>query len=109
MLDTNLSTASLSGINRSQVLTRTQWLVGLVVPITGTIFLGRANSAKPGYGASIVLLTVLIAILGGVSYKGGFGIVSGLVLAVLRLQFLSTGLNMLMLELSGSSAAIFFR
>ncbi|MEZ4583688.1 MAG: hypothetical protein R3A10_18990 [Caldilineaceae bacterium] len=28
---------------------------------------------------------------------------------MLSIQFLSTGLNMLMLELSGSSAAIFFR
>ncbi len=73
------------------------------------IFLARANSAKPDVNASLfVLLTVLIAILGGVSYTGGSGSVSGLVLAVLCLQFLSTGLNMLMLELSGSRA-IFFR
>ena len=88
---------------------RTYWLAGLVAATAGIIFLARANSAKPDYGASFVLLTVLIAILGGVSYTGGFGTVSGLVLAVLSLQFLSTGLNMFMLEISGSSAAIFFR
>ncbi|MDI9547803.1 MAG: ABC transporter permease [Chloroflexota bacterium] len=109
MLGTNATAARFSGINTTRVLLRTYWLAGLVASIAGVIFLARANSAKPDYGASFVLLTVLIAILGGVSYTGGSGSVSGLVLAVLCLQFLSTGLNMLMLELSGSSAAIFFR
>jgi len=109
MLGTNPTAARFSGINSVRVLVRTYWLAGLVAAIAGIIFLARVNSAKPDYGESFVLLTVLIAILGGVSYTGGFGTVSGLVLAVLCLQFLSTGLNMLMLQLSGSSAAIFFR
>jgi simple sugar transport system permease protein len=109
MLGTNPTAARFSGINSDRVLMRTYWLAGVIASIAGIIFLARANSAKPDYGASFILLTVLIAILGGVSYTGGVGTVSGLVLAVLSIQFLSTGLNMLMLELSGSSAAIFFR
>jgi len=109
MLGTNPTAAIFSGINSARVLLRTYWLAGVVAGIAGIIFLARANSAKPDYGSSFILLTVLIAILGGISYTGGFGTVSGLVLSVLSIQFLSTGLNMLMLELSGSSAAIFFR
>jgi len=109
MLGTNARAALFSGISDVKVLVRTYWLAGLVAGIAGVIFLARANSAKPDYGASFILLTVLIAILGGISSTGGFGTVSGLVLSVLSIQFLSTGLNMLMLELSGSSAAIFFR
>ncbi|MCS6826007.1 MAG: ABC transporter permease [Caldilinea sp.] len=109
MLGTNPRAALFSGIHNERVLMRTYWLAGLVAGIAGIIFLARANSAKPDYGATFILLTVLIAILGGVRYTGGFGTVSGLVLSVLSIQFLSTGLNMLMLQLSGSSAAIFFR
>lgn len=109
MLGTNPTAALFSGINSHRVLMRTYWLAGLVAGITGIIFLARTNSAKPDYGASFILLAVLIAILGGVSYTGGFGTISGLVLAVLSIQFLSTGLNMLMLEWFPSSAAIFFR
>jgi simple sugar transport system permease protein len=109
MLGTNPTASLFSGINNDSVLLRTYWLAGLVAGIAGIIFLARTNSAKPDFGASFILLTVLIAILGGVSYTGGFGTVSGLVLAVLIIQFLSTGLNMLMLELFPSSAAIFFR
>ncbi len=109
MLGTNPTAALFSGISSHRVLMRTYWLAGLSAGIAGVIFLTRTNSAKPEYGASFILLTVLIAILGGVRYTGGFGTVSGLVLAVLSIQLLSTGLNMLMLEWFPSSAAIFFR
>jgi simple sugar transport system permease protein len=109
MLGTNPTAALFSGINADSVLMRTYWMAGVIASIAGIIFLARTNSAKPDFGASFILLTVLIAILGGVSYTGGFGTVSGLVLAVLSIQFLSTGLNMLMLEWFPSSAAIFFR
>lgn len=109
MLGTNTTAAQFSGINSNRVLLRTYWIAGLVAGIAGVIFLARTNSAKPDFGSSFILLTVLIAILGGVNYLGGEGTVSGLVLAVLSIQFLSTGLNMLMLVLFPSSAAIFFR
>ena len=109
MLGTNQTAARFSGINSVGVLVRTYWLAGLLAGVAGIVFLSRVNSAKADYGESFVLLSVLICILGGVSYNGGFGSVSGLVLAVLCLQFLSTGLNMLMLQLSGSSGSTFFR
>lgn len=109
MLGTNATASLFSGIHNDRILLRTYWLAGLTAATAGIIFLSRTNSAKPDFGASFILLTVLIAILGGVSYTGGFGTVSGLVLAVLIIQFLSTGLNMLMLVWFPSSAAIFFR
>lgn len=109
MFGTNPTASLFSGIHNDRVLLRTYWLAGLIAGIAGIIFLARTNSAKPDFGASFILLTVLIAILGGTSYTGGFGTVSGMVLAVLSIQFLSTGLNMLMLQWFPSSAAIFFR
>lgn len=109
MLGTNARAALFSGINATRVLLRTYWLAGMAAGIAGIIFLARTNSAKPDYGSSFILLSVLIAILGGISATGGFGTVSGMVLAILSIQFLSTGLNMLMLNLFPSSAAIFFR
>lgn len=109
MLGTNPTASLFSGIHNDRVLLRTYWLAGLTAGVAGLIFLSRTNSAKPDFGASFILLTVLIAILGGVSYTGGFGTVSGMVLSVLIIQFLSTGLNMLMLVWFPSSAAIFFR
>jgi simple sugar transport system permease protein len=109
MLGTNATAARFSGINSYRVLLRTYWLAGVAAGIAGIIFLARTNSAKPDYGTSFILLSVLIVILGGVLHTGGFGTVSGMVLAVFCIQFLSTGLNLLMLQLFPSSAAIFFR
>ena len=109
MYGTNARAAKFSGINSNNVLIRTYWLAGVTAAIGGMVFLARTNSAKADYGESFVLMTVLISILGGVSYNGGFGTISGVVLAVPSLQFLSTGLNMLTLELSGSSGSQFFR
>lgn len=106
MLGTNPKAAYFSGIDNANVLIRVYWLSGLLACTAGMIFLARTNSAKYDYGVSYVLLTVLICILGGVSYTGGFGKISGLVLAILSLQFLSTGLNMLLVTYSGSN---FFR
>ena len=59
------------------------------------VVMSRANSAKADYGSSYLLLAVLIAVLGGVNPYGGYGKVIGVVLAVLTMQFLSSGLNML--------------
>jgi simple sugar transport system permease protein len=109
MLGTNATAARFSGINSFRVLVRTYWMAGMAAGIAGVIFLARTNSAKPDYGSSFILLSVLIAILGGVSTTGGFGSISGMILAVFTIQFLSTGLNLLMLDLFPSSAAIFFR
>ena len=109
MYGTNARAARFSGINIHSVLIRTYWLAGVTAAVAGIVFLARTNSAKADYGESFVLLTVLISILGGVSYNGGFGTIAGVVLAVLCLQFLSTGLNMFMLEVSGSSGSQFFR
>jgi len=50
---------------------------------------------KADYGSSYLLQAVLVAILGGVNPAGGFGTVTGLVIALLSLQFLSSGFNML--------------
>lgn len=54
----------------------------------------RANSAKAEYGTPYTLQCVLIAVLGGIDPNGGFGRIAGVTLAILILQFLSSGLNM---------------
>ena len=57
--------------------------------------MARFNSAKADYGQSYLLLTILAAVLGGTSASGGYGKVIGVVLAVIMLQMLASGLNVL--------------
>lgn len=68
---------------------------GALAAVAGMVVMSRANSAKADYGSSYLLLAVLIAILGGVNPYGGYGKIIGVVLAVLSMQFLSSGLNMM--------------
>jgi len=87
-----------AGVDNFRVTLGAYVISGLLASLAGLIIAVRANSAKADYGASYVLLSILIAVLGGTDPYGGFGKVSGLVLAVLSLQFLSSGLNMLQIS-----------
>lgn len=98
MLGTSITAARFSGINIKKMLFRTYLITGLYSGLTGLLMIARTNSAKADYGSSYLLQAVLVAILGGVNPNGGFGTVMGLIIAVLSLQFLSSGFNMLHLS-----------
>ncbi|WP_165216905.1 ABC transporter permease [Schaalia sp. ZJ1691] len=94
MLGTNETAARFSGMQITSLLMRTYILSGIMAAIAGLVMLANYNSAKADYGESYTLLTVLIVVLGGVNPNGGRGRLSGVVLAIIMLQVLSSGLNM---------------
>ncbi len=91
---TNPKAARYAGLNTGSILRRTYLFSGLLSSVAGLIMMARANSAKAEYGAPYTLQCVLIAVLGGIDPNGGFGKIAGVTLAILILQFLSSGLNM---------------
>jgi simple sugar transport system permease protein len=95
MYGTNPLAALYAAVDVNGMLLRVYTLSGLFASVAGMVIMSRANSAKADYGSSYLLLAVLIAVLGGVNPYGGYGRVVGVVLAVLSMQFLSSGLNML--------------
>jgi simple sugar transport system permease protein len=95
MYGANPMAALFAAIDIDRILLRVYVIAGMFSSVAGLIIMSRANSAKADYGSSYLLLAVLIAVLGGVNPYGGYGKVVGVVLAVLSMQFLSSGLNML--------------
>lgn len=95
MYGANPLAARFAAIAIDAMLIRVYALSGALAAIAGMVVMSRANSAKADYGSSYLLLAVLIAVLGGVNPYGGYGRVIGVVLAVLSMQFLSSGMNML--------------
>ena len=95
MYGTNPLAALYAAVDVNGMLLRVYTISGLFASVAGMVIMSRANSAKADYGSSYLLLAVLIAVLGGVNPYGGYGRVVGVVLAVLSMQFLSSGLNML--------------
>lgn len=95
MYGANPLAARFAAINIDAMLIRVYVASGALAAIAGMVVMSRANSAKADYGSSYLLLAVLIAVLGGVNPYGGYGRIIGVVLAVLSMQFLSSGLNMI--------------
>jgi simple sugar transport system permease protein len=84
-----------SGIHIRRMLLKIYALSGLLCGIAALVMISRFNSAKAGYASSYLLVTILAAVLGGVDPFGGFGKMMGLVLALLVLQVISSGLNLI--------------
>lgn len=95
MMGTNPTASLFSGVNNVRLILQTYMTTGFLASMAGLVMIARTNSAKADYGESYILQSVLIAVLGGVNPSGGFGAISGIVLAILSLQFLSSGFNML--------------
>ncbi len=93
MLGTNITAARFSGLKTGSLLIRTYALSGICAALGGLVMLANYNSARADYGTVYTLQCVLIVVLGGVNPNGGHGRISGVVLAILVLQMLSSGLN----------------
>lgn len=89
----NPKAARFSGISTVKTLFATYVMAGLLSGVAGLVSISRTNSAKADYGASYTMQAILVCLLAGVDPNGGKGRVAGLSIAVLALQFLSTGFN----------------
>ncbi len=95
LVGTNPTAATYSGLNNDRVLMSTYVGSALLASVAGIVISARSASANADYGASYVLLAIVIVVLGGVNPMGGYGTVLGVVLAAFALQFVASGLNML--------------
>lgn len=95
MLGSSPIVTRFSGINNNAVLVKTYLFSALLAGIAAIIIISRVNSMRPGYGYAYLLLAVLLAILGGTNPAGGRGGVLGLCMAIVILQVLQSGLNIL--------------
>jgi simple sugar transport system permease protein len=95
LVGANKTAAHYSAIGVKRVLYTTYALSGGLSSLAGLIIASRSASANPDYGASYLLLAIVIVVLGGVNPYGGFGTVTGVVLATVVLQMVSSGFNAL--------------
>lgn len=95
MLGSNPEATRFSGLDTRRVLIGVYTVSTLLCWVAAVLMLVRFNSASAGYAQSYLLVTVLAAILGGTDPLGGFGKVGGLFVALLILQVISSGVNLL--------------
>ena len=95
MLGSNVMATNYTGISTKKNLIILYTLSGIMCSIAGIIMLARFNSVRVGHGESFLLITVLACFLGAVNPFGGFGRVMSVVIALVILQVLTSGLNIL--------------
>jgi simple sugar transport system permease protein len=93
LLGANPIASKYSGLNNDRVLVATYLASAFLASLAGIIIAARSASASADYGSSYVLLAIVIVVLGGVNPLGGFGTVTGVVLAAFTLQMVATGFN----------------
>ncbi len=95
MVGSNEQATRYSGVDTQRVLMRVYLTSALLAATAGLVMMARFDSANAAYGESYLLVTILAAVLGGVNPMGGFGRVTGLVIALVILQLISTAASML--------------
>ncbi len=95
MVGSNLVASQYSGIDTKRTLTLIYTLSGFMCAVAGIVMVTRFNSVRVGHGEAFLLITVLACFLGGVDPFGGFGRVVPVLLALIILQVISSGLNLL--------------
>ncbi len=95
MIGCNPRATMFSGINVKRVLMGVYLFSAVLCALSGLIMSSRYNSAKESYGSSYLLQSIAAAVLGGTDIAGGYGSLSGTVLAVMILQVITSGTNII--------------
>ncbi len=95
LVGTNRKAAQYSVMGDRKVIAWVYIVSGFLSALAGLIIASRTSAASPDFGSSYILLAIVIVVLGGVNPMGGFGTVTGVILATVVLQMVSSGFNAL--------------
>ncbi|WP_275076324.1 ABC transporter permease [Providencia rettgeri] len=95
LIGSNERASYYSGIHTKKNLIWVYILSSIFCVVAALLMMSKLNSAKASYGDSYLLVSILAVVLGGVNPDGGFGKVFGIFMALILLQMLESGLNIL--------------
>lgn len=84
--------ARYSGIRVERILVTAYVLSGMMAAVAGLVLAAYYSAVRPDMGDPLLLTTLTMVVLGGVSIFGGEGTMLGIILAVLVLGFLRQGM-----------------
>ena len=94
----NEEAANVSGVNVARTIILVFMLAGVMYGITGFFDGARIASANANTGLNYECDAIAACVIGGVSFVGGIGRISGIVVGVLLLQIIFAGLNFLSVD-----------
>lgn len=94
----NEEAANVSGVNVSRTIIMVFMLAGIMYSITGFLDSARIASANANTGLNYECDAIAACVIGGVSFVGGIGRISGIVVGVVLLQIIFAGLTFLSVD-----------
>lgn len=94
----NEEAANVSGVNVTRTIITVFVIAGVMYAITGFFEGARIASINGNTGFNYEADAIAACVIGGVSFVGGIGKISGIVVGVLLLQLIFTGLNFLSVD-----------
>lgn len=91
----NERTAKISGIPANKVKVITYMISSFLAGVGGIIYIMRVNEGTPQAGINIPLDSIAAVIIGGASFSGGSGTLTGTIIGVFTIGILSNILNLL--------------
>ncbi len=91
----NEEAANVSGVNVKRTIMMVFILAGVMYALTGFIESARIGSNNANTGLNYDCDAIAACVIGGVSFVGGTGKISGVIVGVLLLQLIFVGLNFL--------------
>ena len=94
----NENAAVVSGINVKLNLMLIYSLAGAMTATGGIVLAARTNSGQPGVGIGYDMDAITCAIIGGSSFSGGVGTITGTVVGAMIMGILTNGMTMLQIN-----------
>lgn len=86
--------ARLAGLNSQRIIAVCFVIIGILTSMGGIIFASRMNAGQPAANVNLEFDAITAVILGGVSFSGGVGTMTGTILGVFLIQAFNVGLTM---------------
>jgi len=95
LLGDNPVAARLAGIPTHRMYVLVYAISGLLSALAGLVLIARLDSAQPVIGIGYEFNAIAAVVVGGTSFNGGEGTLTGTLLGVLLIETLNNGLNLL--------------
>ena len=94
----NEDAANVSGVNVTKTIVMVFMMAGILYALTGFFDAARISSVNANTGLNYESDAIAACVIGGISFVGGIGKVSGAIIGVLLLQVIFVGLNFLSVD-----------
>ena len=94
----NEEAANVSGVNVTKTIIMVFMMAGMLYALTGFFDAARIQSVNATTGLNYEADAIAACVIGGISFVGGIGKVSGAIIGVLLLQVIFVGLNFLSVD-----------